>query len=113
MTRAQLLRDAGARAARLKQLDNDVLGAYGDLQDAQARRAQARDIQEGDRQGRRLLAPYVQRQRDLQVEVDQKRRRWTRSCANDRNCNSGGSDSEKGGRHASTHSDQGESAYAT
>lgn len=75
MTRAQLLRDAGARAARLKQLDNDVLGAYGDLQDAQARRAQARDIQEGDRQGRRLLAPYVQRQRDLQVEVDQKRRR--------------------------------------
>lgn len=74
LTRAQLLRDAEARAARLKQLDNAVLGAYGDLRDVEARRVQGRDIQEGDRQGRRLLAPYVQRQRDLQAEADRKRR---------------------------------------
>lgn len=75
LTRAQLLRDAAARAARLKQLDNAVLGAYADLMDADARRVQGRDIQEGDRRGRRLLAPYGQRQRDLQAESDQKRRR--------------------------------------
>lgn len=73
LTREQLLRDASARAARLKQLDNEVVDKYGELQDAMARREQGREIQAGDRQGRRLLAPYQQRQRDLQRAVDQAR----------------------------------------
>lgn len=72
LTREQLLKDAAARAARLKQLDNEVGAAYSELKDADARLAQGRDMREGDRQGRRLLAPYVQRQRDLQGAADRK-----------------------------------------
>ena len=73
LTREQLLKDAAARSARLKQLDNGVVAAYSDLQEADAQLARGREIRDGDRQGRRLLAPYVQRQRDLQNAADQKR----------------------------------------
>lgn len=74
LTRAQLLRDAAARAARIRQLDTEIAGAYEQLRAAKAARERARDIQEGDRQGRWLLAPYGQRQRSSQVEVE----RWGR-----------------------------------
>ena len=73
LTREQLLRDAAARAARLKQLDNEIADAYGGLKDADTRRAQGRQVQAGDRQGRRLLASYLQRQRDLEGAAEQKR----------------------------------------
>lgn len=72
LTREQLLKDAAARSARQKQLDNEIDAIYSEFKDADARRAQGRGVQEGDRQGRRLLAAYTQRQRYLQRAADQK-----------------------------------------
>ena len=78
LTREQLLQDAVARVARRKQIDNAVIDAYSDLKDAEARRVQGREIREGDRQGRRLLSTYTQRQRDLEGEAERKRQQLER-----------------------------------
>lgn len=78
LTRAQLLRDADARAARTRQLDNEIAEVASRLRVAELARERAREIQEGDRQGRWLLASYVQRQTSLQVEVDRLSRQLDR-----------------------------------
>lgn len=78
LTRAQLLRDASAKDARLKQLDNEITDAYSRLKDASATRLQGREIREGDRQSRRLLTPYFERQRKLELEEQQARERLDR-----------------------------------
>jgi hypothetical protein len=67
--REQLLRDADARSAREQQLDRDIASVSGQLRDAQVRQEQGREVQEGDRQGRRLVAPFWQRQQMLDNEV--------------------------------------------
>lgn len=67
--REQLLRDADARSARTRQLDRDIASVAGQLRDAQARQEQGRAVQEGDRQGRRLVGPFWQRQQMLDNEV--------------------------------------------
>lgn len=69
LSRAQLLRDADARVARLKQLDNAGIDAYEVLRQAQEQLASGREPVEGERQGRRLLPSYWQRQRQLQASV--------------------------------------------
>lgn len=71
--REQLLRDADARAARGQQVDKDIAILAGQLRDAQARQEQARTVQEGDRQGRRLVGPFWQRQQMLANEVQRAR----------------------------------------
>lgn len=71
--RKGLLRDADAHAARRQQLDNDIADASVRLQDAQARREQGRAVREGDRQGRRLIAPFWQRQQSLETDVQRAR----------------------------------------
>lgn len=81
LTRAQLLRDASAKDARLKQLDNEITDAYSGLKDASTRRLQSREVGEGDRQGRRLVAPYFERQRKLDLEEQQARVRLDRLIA--------------------------------
>ena len=81
LTRAQLLRDASAKDARLKQLDNEIADAYAGLKDASARRLQSREVGEGDRQGRRLVAPYFERQRKVELEEQQARDRLNRLIA--------------------------------
>ncbi|MCY1169111.1 hypothetical protein D9M73_91270 [compost metagenome] len=65
----KLLRNADARSARLKQLDMYIVDISGQLQDAKARQKQGREVQEGDRQGRRLLGSFWQRQQMLENEV--------------------------------------------
>lgn len=67
--REQLLRDADARSARGQQLDRDIASVAGRLRDAQARQEQGRAVREGDRQGRRLVGPFWQRQQMLDNEV--------------------------------------------
>lgn len=76
MTRQQLLRDAEARAARLRQLDRQIVTTYAELHAAEAERERERGIavQEGDRQGRRFSAAYLQRQRTLEASALQLRR---------------------------------------
>lgn len=71
--RVQLLRDADARSARGQQLDRDIASVSSQLRDAQARQEQGRAVQEGDRQGRRLIAPFWQRQQILDNEVQRAR----------------------------------------
>lgn len=71
--REQLLRDADARSARGQQLDRDIARVSGQLREAQTRQEQGRPVQEGDRQGRRLVGPYWQRQQMLENEVQRAR----------------------------------------
>ena len=75
MTRAQLLRDSATRAARLKQIDNQVDETYSELKRAEAAMEQGQEIQEGDRQGRRLLPAYSQRRQALAGAVQRARQR--------------------------------------
>lgn len=75
LTREQLLRDAAARTARLRQLDNQIADTYNEHKEAQSRREAGRDVQESDKQGRRLLATYFDRQRVLEGAVQQTRQR--------------------------------------
>lgn len=81
MTREQLLRDSATRAARLKQIDNQVDETYSELKRAQAAVEQGKEIQEGDRQGRRLLPAYFQRRQALAGAVQQARQRLDRLLA--------------------------------
>ncbi|EWS56565.1 hypothetical protein X551_00559 [Methylibium sp. T29] len=74
MTRQQLLRDAEARAARLRQIERQIVAAYADLQAAEAERESGVAVQQGDRQGRRFSAAYLQRQRTLEASALQLRR---------------------------------------
>ena len=73
MSRQQLLRDAAARSARLTQLETEIATAYNQFKESGEVREAGREIQEGDRQGRRLLAPYWERQRRLEAAVRQAR----------------------------------------
>lgn len=66
LTRAQILRDADARAARLRQLDNLASDAYENVRRAQEQREAGRSVVEGDKQGRRLTPSYWERQRQLE-----------------------------------------------
>jgi len=74
MTRQQLLRDAEARAARLRQLERQIVAAYAELQAAEAERERGTEVQEGDRQGRRFSAAYLQRRRTLEAAALRQRR---------------------------------------
>ncbi len=74
MTRKQLLSDADARAARLHQLDREIVAAYAELQAAEGERERGSAVQEGDRQGRRLSPVYWQRQRSLEASASKLRR---------------------------------------
>ena len=78
LTRAQLLRDAAARKARLGQLDNQVAETYDELREAESRREAGREVGEGDRQGRRLADAYFVRQRAVEGAVQQARLRLDR-----------------------------------
>lgn len=78
LTRDQLLRDAAARKARLGQLDNQIADASDELKEAESRREAGREVREGDRQGRRRLAVYFERQRALEGAVQQARLRLDR-----------------------------------
>ena len=60
--REALLREGQARAQRLAQNDADAPRASEEVQRARAERVAAQDVQEGDRQGRRLTPTYWQRQ---------------------------------------------------
>lgn len=60
--RDALLREGRIRSERLAQIDSDVSKTREELQRAAAARAAAQDVQEGDRQGRRLTSTYWQRQ---------------------------------------------------
>ena len=71
MSRQQLLRDSAARSARLTQLESQIAATYSELQSAQAERDSGRDMQEGDRQGRRQTAQFWERQRRLDAAVRQ------------------------------------------
>ena len=71
MSRQQLLRDSAARSARLTQLESRIAATYSELQSAQAERDSGREMQEGDRQGRRQSAQYWERQRRLDAAVRQ------------------------------------------
>lgn len=75
MTRQQLLRDAAARTARLAQLESEIAAAYNEVKNSEEARETGRAVQEGDRQGRRLLVPYWERQRSLEVAARQARQR--------------------------------------
>lgn len=75
MSRAQLLKDAAARAARLAQLDVEIAAAYDGLKAAETQREAGREFQEGDRQGRRIRPRYVERQHKLETALRQARRR--------------------------------------
>lgn len=55
LTRAQILRDADARAARLRQLDNEASDVYERVRQVQEQREAGKSEMEGERQGRRLL----------------------------------------------------------
>ena len=69
LTRAQILRDADARAARLRQLDNQASDAYEAVRQAQEKLEAGKDVLEGERQGRRLLGSYWERQRRLESQL--------------------------------------------
>ena len=69
MSRQQLLRDSAARSARLTQLESEIAATYSELQSAQAQRDAGREMQEGDRQGRRQTAQYWERQRRLDAAL--------------------------------------------
>lgn len=69
LTRQQILRDADARAARLKQLDNEASDAYEALRQAQQMLENGKGVLEGERQGRRLTNSYWERQRRLEMEL--------------------------------------------
>jgi hypothetical protein len=56
MSRQHLLSDSAARNARLGQLESQIAETYSELQRAQAEREAGREVQEGDRQGRRQTA---------------------------------------------------------
>lgn len=71
MSRAQLLRNAAARDARLTQLEGEISAAYAAHKAAEQEREAGREIQESDRQGRRLLPQYAERQRALVTAVKQ------------------------------------------
>ena len=73
MDRRRLLRDAAARSARLTQLETEIAAAYNAFKAAEQEREAGRAIQEGDRQGRRLLAQYWERQRTLEATLGQAR----------------------------------------
>ena len=75
VSREQFLRDAAARASRLKELDKQIVQAQGELQDRQAKQAAGRQAEEGERQGRRLTIRYGQRQRTLALDTEQARRK--------------------------------------
>lgn len=75
LTRQQLLRDSAARTARLRQLDNQIIDTYSQLKAAEVQREQGREVQDGDRQGRRISAGYSERQRRLERAVSQLRQR--------------------------------------
>lgn len=75
LTRQQLLRDSAARTARLKQLDKQIIATYGELNAAELLREQGREIQNGDRQGRRILGGFYERQRRLEGAAAQVRQR--------------------------------------
>jgi hypothetical protein len=75
INRRQLLRDGAARNARLTQLETDIAATYNELKTAETGRETGRGIQEGDRQGRRLLPQYSERQRTLEGAVRQARLR--------------------------------------
>lgn len=75
LTRQQLLRDSEARLVRLRQLDNQIIASYAELQKAESRREQGRQVEDGDRQGRRLTGRYQARQQALERAVEQERRR--------------------------------------
>lgn len=74
LTRQQLLRDAQARAARLRQLERQIVTVYADLQAAEAERERGTAVQEGDRQGRRFSAAYLHRQSTLEAAAVRLRR---------------------------------------
>ena len=74
MTRQQLLRDAEARAARQRQVDRQIVTVYAELQAAEAERERGKAVQEGDRQGRRFSAAYLQRQSTLEAAALRQRR---------------------------------------
>ena len=71
MSRQQLLRDSAARSARLTQLESQIAATYSELQSAQSERDSGREMQEGDRQGRRQTAQFGERQRRLDAAVRQ------------------------------------------
>lgn len=75
LSRQQLLRDAAARSARLRWLDNQIGTTYAELQEANAQRESGREVQDGDRQGRRLAGAYFARQRALEAAALAVRRR--------------------------------------
>ena len=75
MSRQQLLRDAAARTVRLGQLETEIASAYNELKVAQEAREAGRDAGEGERQGRRFLAQYWERQHRLDAEVLKTRQR--------------------------------------
>jgi hypothetical protein len=56
------------REARVRELDAMVIRAEADAASARQRRVEGAQIQEGDRQGRRLNAAYGQRQAELAAE---------------------------------------------
>ncbi len=74
MTRQQLLRDSEALAARRRQIEQQILAAYAELQAAEAERERGIAVREGDRQGRRFSAAYLQRQNELASDVLRLRR---------------------------------------
>jgi|GEM_PF-848762 len=74
LTRQQLRRDAEARAARLRQIERQIVAVYADLQAAEGERERGIAVQEGDRQGRRLSSAYLQRQATLEAAALRLRR---------------------------------------
>lgn len=78
MTRSQLLRDTDAREARVRQLGKQIEQSYESLKEAELKLEQGREVQEGDRQGRRLLPLYYQRREALAGAVRQERQRLDR-----------------------------------
>jgi hypothetical protein len=81
MNRQQLLRDAAARSARLTQLEAEIAAAYDELKAAEEARDSGRAVQEGDRQGRRMLGTYGERQRRLEAAARQARQKLDRLLA--------------------------------
>ncbi len=75
LTRQQLLHDSAARLDRLRQLDNQIIATYTELNRAQVQREQGREVQDGDRQGRRISSRYLERQRGLERAALQVRQR--------------------------------------
>lgn len=69
LSRQQILRDADARSARLRQLDNEASDSYEAVRKAQQELESGSTVREGDRQGRRLLPSYWDRQRRLQLQL--------------------------------------------